>query len=118
MSTGPSYSLGQPTLKFGMTWKPTDHVNEQVRGWMRAKRWEVTATDYHFEQEVYSWRHQQPGGKSPTLRIARSVLERNPAFVILYHLDQLKVARAIRDQPRARLVVTQEGTTVTLKQIP
>ena len=61
-----------------MTWKPTDHVDEQVRGWMRARRWEVTATDYHFEQEVYSWRHPQPGGKSPTLRIARNVLEHNP----------------------------------------
>jgi hypothetical protein len=42
---------------------------------MRAKAWEVTATDYHFDQEVYSWRHQQPGGKSPTLRIARQVQE-------------------------------------------
>jgi hypothetical protein len=50
-----------------MTWKPTDYVDEQVRDWMKAKRWEVTATDYHFDQEIYSWRHQQPGGKSPTL---------------------------------------------------
>ena len=101
-----------------MTWKPTDHVDEQVRGWMRARRWEVTATDYHFDQEIYSWRHQQPGGKPPTLRITRYVLEHNPAFVILYHLDQLKVARAIRNQPGARLVVVQEGTGITLKEIP
>lgn len=79
--------------------------------------WEVTATDYHFDQEIYSWRHQQPGGKSPTLRIARYVLEHHPAFVILYHLDQLKAARAIRDQPGARLVVVQEGTTITLKEV-
>jgi hypothetical protein len=28
-----------------MTWKPTDYIDEQVRGWMRAKRWEVTATE-------------------------------------------------------------------------
>jgi hypothetical protein len=80
----------------GMTWKPTYHVDEQVRGWMRAKRSEVTATDYHFDQEIYSWRHHQPGGKSPTLRITRNVLEHNPAFVILYHLDRLNVASAIR----------------------
>jgi hypothetical protein len=78
----------------------------------------VTATDYHFDQEVYSWRHQQPGGKSPTLRISRSVLEHNPAFVILYHLDRLNVARAIQANPEARLVVTQEGTNITLKEIP
>ena len=51
-------------VKFEMTWKPTDDIDEQVRSWMRARRWEVTATDYHFEQEIYSWRHQQPGRKS------------------------------------------------------
>ena len=47
-----------------MAWKPADHIDEQVRGWMRARQWEVTATDYNFEQEIYSWRHQQLGGKS------------------------------------------------------
>jgi hypothetical protein len=83
---------------------------------MRAKGWEVTATDYHYEQEVYSWRHELRGGKSPTLRVTRAVLEHNPAFVILYHLDRLNVARAIRAQPEARLLVTQEGTTVILKR--
>jgi hypothetical protein len=101
-----------------MTWKPTDHIDEQVRGWMRARRWDVTATDYHFGQEIYSWRHQEPEGKSPTLRIARSVLEHNPAFVILYHLDRLNVARAIRVNPEARLVVVEDGTDITLKEIP
>lgn len=101
-----------------MAWKPTDHVEEQVWGWMRARRWEVTATDYHFDQEIYSWRHHQPDGNSPTLRIGRNVLQHNPAFVILYHLDRLNVARAIRANPKARLVVTQEGATVTLKEIP
>jgi hypothetical protein len=49
-----------------------------MRGWMRAKGWEVTATDYHFDQGIYSWRHQQPGGKPPTLRVARQVLAHNP----------------------------------------
>ena len=101
-----------------MTWKPTDHVDEQVRGWMRAKGWQVTATDHHFDQEIYSWRHQQPGGKSPTLRITRQVLEHNPAFVILYHLDRLNVAQAIRANPEARLVVTHDGTAITIKEIP
>jgi hypothetical protein len=101
-----------------MTWKPNDHVDEQVRGWMRARRWEVTATDDHFEQEIYSWRHQQPGGKSATLRISRNVLEHNPAFVILYHLDRLSVARAIRTNPEAPLVVTLESTHMVLKEIP
>jgi hypothetical protein len=99
-----------------MSWKPTDHVDEQVRGWMRGKGWEVTTTDYHYEQEVYSWRHELRGGKSPTLRVSRYVLEHNPAFVILYHLDRLNVARAIRAQPEARLVVTQKGAAVVLTE--
>jgi hypothetical protein len=45
------------------------------------------------------------------------VLEHNPAFVILYDLDRLNVAGAIRDCPGARLVVTQEGTTIVLREI-
>jgi hypothetical protein len=85
---------------------------------MNAKGWEVTATDYHFDQEVYSWRHEQPGGKSPTLRITRAVLEDYPAFALIYHLDRLNVARAIRAQPGARLVVTQDGASVIVKEIP
>lgn len=54
-----------------MTWNPTPDIDEEIRWWMKAKGWEVTATDYHFDQEIYSWRHQVSGGKSPTLRIAR-----------------------------------------------
>jgi hypothetical protein len=40
-----------------MTWKPSDYIDDEVRGWMKGKGWEVTATDYHFDQEIYSWRH-------------------------------------------------------------
>ena len=100
-----------------MSWNPTGHVDEQVRSWMKARGWEVTATDYHFDQEIYAWRHPLPGGKSPTLRITRRVLEHNPAFIVLYHLDRLKVARAIRAQPGARLVIAQEGEAVVLKEV-
>jgi hypothetical protein len=70
-ATGPV----QLTLKFGMTWKPTADMDEKIRDWMKAKGWEVTATDYHFDQEIYAWRHTVRGGKSPTLRITRYVLE-------------------------------------------
>jgi hypothetical protein len=37
-----------------MTWQPIADVDEQVRDWMKAKGWEVTATDYHFDQEIYA----------------------------------------------------------------
>jgi hypothetical protein len=39
-----------------MTWKPSADIDEKVRGWMKAKGWQVTSTDYHFDQEIYSWR--------------------------------------------------------------
>jgi hypothetical protein len=101
-----------------MTWKPTANMDEKIREWMKAKGWDVTATDYHFDQEIYAWRHQQRGGKSPTLRITRHVLEHFPAFAILHHLDRLKVAAAIRAEPGVRLVLIQEDADVVLKEIP
>jgi hypothetical protein len=96
-------------------WKPATHIDEEVRGWMNAKGWEVTRTHYDFDREVYAWRHGLPGGKSPTLRVARYVLEHYPAVALLYHLDRLKVAQAIRARPTARLVVVQNGQRVTLE---
>ena len=83
---------------------------------MKEKGWEVTRTDYDFGSKVYSWRHTAPSGKSLTLRIAGQVLDEYPAFAILYHLDILKVASAIRRNPRAHLVVRQRGTAVVLEE--
>ena len=39
-----------------------------------------------------------------------------PAFVVLHHLDELKVARAIRARPDARLVVVQNDGRVNLEE--
>jgi hypothetical protein len=36
----------------------------------------------------------------------------------LHHLDNLKVATAIRSNPGARLVVSQKGTAVVLEEVP
>jgi hypothetical protein len=83
---------------------------------MKAKGWEVTRTHYDVDSEVYAWRHDLPGGKSSTLRIARYVLEHYPAIAILEHLDRLRVAAAIRARPAARLVVVQNGQRVTLEE--
>jgi hypothetical protein len=100
-----------------MTWKPTDDVDREVCEWMRSKGWEVNRTNYDSDREIYAWRHQLPGGKSPTLRISRHVLEHYPAFVVLYHLDQFRVAQAIRARPEARLVVVQNGAKVSLMEL-
>jgi hypothetical protein len=101
-----------------MTWKPSRDVDQSVREWMKARGWEVTRTNYDSDREVYAWRHDLPGAKSPTLRISQKVLEDCPAFVVLHHLDELKVARAIRARPDARLVVVQNGLNVTLEILP
>jgi hypothetical protein len=102
-------------MEQSMTWKPTADIDEKVREWMKAKGLEVNRTKYDFDREVYAWRHEVSGGKSPTLRIAQSVLEDYPAFALLVHLDRLKVADAIRARPGAHMVVVQNGTVVSLQ---
>lgn len=83
---------------------------------MKTKGWEVTATDYHFDKEIYACRHQLRSGNSPTLRIARYVLEHYSGFAILYHLDNLRVAAAMKAKPGSSLVVIQRGTEVVLEE--
>lgn len=99
-----------------MTWKPSEDVDQSVREWMKVRGWAVTRTNYDFDRKVYAWRHDLPGGKSPTLRVSQKVLEEYPAFVVLHHLDELKVASAMRAHNEARLVVVQKGSTVVLDQ--
>jgi hypothetical protein len=63
-----------------------------------------------------------PGGTiSPAANPRRSgfprrVLDDYPAFVVLHHLDELKVAQAIRHNPRCGWLVVQNGTKVTLEE--
>jgi hypothetical protein len=83
---------------------------------MAAKGWEVTRTHYDFSREIYAWRHDVRGGPSPTLRISRRVLEEYPAFVVAHHLEELKVAQAMRARPGARLIVVQNGFRVMLEE--
>lgn len=100
-----------------MSWSPSAYTDNQVRGWMKAKGWEVSSTEYDSERMVYSWRHKDRRGKLITLRIAQPVLDEYPAFAVLYHLDMLGVAAAIRSQPQAPLVVRQRGTAVILEEM-
>ena len=57
-----------------MTWRPSEDHDNEIRRWMKAKGWEVTRTNYNFDQEIYTWRHDLPAGKSPTLRISTGIL--------------------------------------------
>jgi hypothetical protein len=56
---------------------------------MKARGWDVSRVNYDFERQVYAWRHDVRGGRSPGLRIPRQVLESYPAFAVLHHLDEL-----------------------------
>jgi hypothetical protein len=51
------------------------------------------------------------------LRISQEVLEAYPAFALLYYLDHLGLARAIRANPGARLIVLEKGTAVVLEEV-
>ena len=99
-----------------MTWNLSAYIDDQVRTWMQERGWPVTRTDYDFGSKVYSWCHTHPSGKSLTLRIAGQVLDEYPAFIVLYSLDILRVAAALRRNPRAHLVVRQRGTAVVLEE--
>jgi hypothetical protein len=88
-------------------WKPAAQVDGAVREWMRAQGFPVDSTRYYADEEVYAWRHDLPGG-SPTLWIARPVLEHHDAANMLARLDQLGVADRMRKAPMARFLVVDE----------
>lgn len=54
-----------------------------------------------------------------TLRSSTTSVNRiyAPAFVVLHHVDELRVAQGIRARPEAGLVVVQNGPMVTLKEL-
>jgi hypothetical protein len=95
---------------------PSDEVDDKIRDWMRRHGWAVTKAGY--DSGAYAWSHDVKGPLSPTLRISQSVLEDYPAVAILELLDRLNVAAAIRVCPDCRLVVVQQGSRVTLEEVP
>jgi hypothetical protein len=95
-----------------MNWKPPFEKDACVRQWMKSRGFEVHRTHYDSKREVYGWR--QEGAERQTLRIARFVIEYHTEAELLALLDRLKVAEAMRAQPRDYLVVSQKGDTVGL----
>jgi hypothetical protein len=109
--------VGTATVKNDDLEASEDHDRE-IRRWMTAEGWEVTRTKYSLDPDRYAWWHDVPGGgPSPTLRLARYVLEKYPAFLVVQHLETLKVAQGLRGQPDAMLIVTQSGSRITLKEL-
>jgi hypothetical protein len=54
---------------------------------------------------------------SSAYSVGSLVLGDSPTFVVLHHLDELRVAQAIRARPEARLVLVQNGSRVTLEDV-
>ena len=98
-------------------WKPSPRIDSAVREWMKANGLSVNSTRYYLEEEVYAWRHEVPG-KSPTLWIARPVLESHSAEELVAGLEALCVADRMRDTPMARFLVVDEDTVLKVAPWP
>jgi hypothetical protein len=99
-------------------WKPPAEFDAKIREWMTGQGWKANATRDYFDEEVYAWRHDTASGSSPTLWIARTVIEAHPASQVVEQLDRLGVADRMRSSPKARFVVTQEAGQIVVKTWP
>jgi len=88
-------------------WRPAPETDRAVRDWMQAQGLPVDSTRYYADDEVYAWRHGSPEG-SPTLWIARPVLEDHDAAALVAGLDRLGVADRMHRTPKTRFLVVDE----------
>ena len=99
-------------------WKPPAEFDSTIREWMTRHGWTANSTRDYFDEEVYAWRQDTSSGSSPTLWIARSVIEHHPVSIVVEHLDRLGVAERIRSNPKARFIVTEEAGQLVVKSWP
>jgi hypothetical protein len=81
---------------------------------MKAQGLPVGSTRYYSDEEVYAWRHEVAGG-SPTLWIARTVLEDNDSAALVAALDGLRIADRMRAAPKARFLVVEEDGDIHVR---
>jgi len=96
-------------------YKPPPDFDARMREWMAAQGWPVNSTRDYFDEGVYAWRHDLSSGTSPTLWIARALIDGHAAGKVAEQLDRLGVADRIRANPKARFVVTEEAGRITVK---
>ena len=89
--------------------------DEKIRTWMAAQGWTANATRDYVDEDVYAWRQDTSSGSSPTLWVARGVIETHKATFVIQELDRLRVADRMRSNPKARFVVTQEAGQIVVK---
>lgn len=99
-------------------WKPPTDFDERIREWMAAHGWKANSTRDYFDEEVYAWREDTSTGSSPTLWIARAVIENHPVRQVIEQLDSLGVADRMRANPKTRFVVTHDAGELVVKSWP
>lgn len=101
-------------------WGPPTEVDEAIKQWMEAQGWSVTIEHEYFDEEAYAWRHELASGNSPTLIIARSVIEdyeTDPRGLVSW-LDLKKVAREIARTPMGLIVGRGENGLLLKNFVP
>ncbi len=99
-------------------WKLPADFDAKIREWMTHQGWTANSTRDYLDEEVYAWRQDSSSGSSPTLWIARAVIENHPASHVVQQLDRLRVVDRMRSNPKARFVVTQEANEIVVKSWP
>jgi hypothetical protein len=95
-------------------WKPSPETDAAVREWMKGQGFPAGSTRYYSDEEVYAWRHETAGG-SPTLWVARTVLEDNNPAALVAALDRLGIGDRLRTTPKARFLVVQEDMNIHVR---
>ncbi|MGN6167693.1 MAG: hypothetical protein ACTHQQ_05930 [Solirubrobacteraceae bacterium] len=101
----------------GGEWNPPPITDAVIRDWMKTQGLPVGSTRYYPEDEVYAWRHEvaEVAAGSPTLWIARPVLEENDPASLVAALARLGVSERMRAAPKARFLIVQEDLEICVR---
>jgi hypothetical protein len=99
-------------------WKLPADFDAKIREWMAAQGWKANSTRDYLDEEVYAWRQDTSTGSSPTLWIARGVIDKYEVGQVTEQLDSMGVAARMRTNPRARFLVTEEEGKLVIKPWP
>ena len=98
--------------------KPPAAFDVKIREWMAVHGWAANSTRDYADEEVYAWRQDSSSGSSPTLWIARAVIDNHQVSEVIEHLDRDAVADRMRNNPKARFIVTREAGQLIVKSWP
>ena len=99
-------------------WKLPVEFDERIREWMVAQGWKANSTRDYGEEEVYAWRQDTSSGSSPTLWIARAVIEKHQVSEVIEQLDRSGVADRMRSNPKSRFLVNREAGRLVVNPWP